>query len=645
MRLKALILTTALLIAPLARAVDPQPYTMHIESTGHAALDAALKASSQLESLRTSAPAGPFALIGRAEADIERLRTVLEGFGYYQSKISVSIAGRPLEDPDLGQTIDALPAGSKAPVQVNIETGPLYHLGRVAIDGEVSAKARAAFGLETGAPAVASVVLAAGQRLLEAMEEEGHAFARVDDPIAYQDAHDPVLDVSFKATAGGVYRLGAIHFQGLKRLNEPFLQKRLKLHPGELYSPSKVERARTDLLALGTFSGISVRLPKESDVQGDTLPIIFEVQERKRHAVSLTAAYSSDLGGSGGTTWTDRNVFGNAEQLNLSASIINWGGSDTTGLGYSLGATLNKPDFLRPDQSVQFSLNALKQDLIAYDQTAQIGGVTVSRKLTPFWSIGAGLTVEQETIFQQAAAQYQGANFYYTLFALPLTAKYDSTGLPNPLSDPLHGVRLTLSLAPTESLGRPDATFVIFQATASSYLDLERLGWSAPGRSVIALRGLIADAHGAGQFSLPPDQRFYAGGSSTIRGYQYQSVGPIFQGPPAPAPTPANPHPLAPPPPNPPVPTGGTQLVAAGIEFRQRLYTNFGTAVFVDAGDLCCSPTDQSRAFGGRPSVGYGAGLRYYTPIGPIRLDIGLPVRRLRDGDALEIYVGLGQAF
>jgi translocation and assembly module TamA len=47
----------------------------------------------------------------------------------------------------------------------------------------------------------------------------------------------------------------------------------------------------------------------------------------------------------------------------------------------------------------------------------------------------------------------------------------------------------------------------------------------------------------------------------------------------------------------------------------------------------------------GRPSVGYGAGLRYYTPIGPIRLDIGLPVRRLRDGDALEIYVGLGQAF
>ena len=639
MRLKALILITALLLAPAAPdawAADPQAYTLHIDGTGHGPLDAALKASSQLESLRTSAPAGPFALIGRAEADAERLHTVLESFGYYQAHISVTIAGHPLEDSDLRENLEALPAGNKAPVLVKIDTGPLFHLGRVSIDGEVSDKARAAFALQSGAPAVASQVLAAGQRLLEAMEEEGHAFAKVDDPVAFQDAHEPLLDVSFKATAGAVYQLGAIHFQGMKRLNEAFLQKRLKLHTGDLYSPSKVERARTDLLALGAFAGISVHLPKESDVQGNTLPIIFEVQERKRHAVSLTAAFSSDLGGSGGATWTDRNVFGNAEQLSLNASIINWGGSDTTGLGYELGTTLNKPDFLRNDQSVQFSLNALKQDLIAYDQTAQIAGVTVSRKLTPFWSIGAGLRIEKETIFQQAADQYAGANFYYTLIALPLTAKYDSTGLANPLNDPVHGVRLTLSLAPTESLGRPNATFAVFQATTSTYLDLARLGRTVPGRSVIAVRALFAEAYGADHYySLPPDQRFYAGGSSTIRGYQYQSVGPIFPGPrPVPPATTSAP-------PNPPVPTGGTDLVAGGIEYRQRLYTNFGTAVFVDAGKVAAD----LHPFEGRPSVGYGAGLRYYTPIGPIRLDIALPVRRLRAGDALEVYVGLGQAF
>jgi len=634
MRLTASILVTALLIAPVVRAADPQPYTVRIESTGHSALDAGLKASSQLESLRTTAPAGPFALVGRAGADYERLRTVLESFGYYESRLNITIAGRALDDSGLPAALEALPAGSHAPVQINVETGPLYHLGRVTIEGEVSAKARAAFALESGAPAVASAVLAAGQRLLDAVEEEGHAFAKLDEPIAYQDAHDAVLDVTFKITPGPVYQLGAIHFEGLKRLHEAYLRKRLKLHPGEQYSPGRIERARTDLLALGTFAGISVRLPKQADAEDGTLPVTFDVQERKRHAVSLNAAYSSDLGGSGGATWTDRNVFGNAEQLNLSASIINLGGSDTTGLGYLVGAQLNKPDFVRSGQMLQFNLSAIRQNLIAYDQTAQIGGVTLSRKLSSEWNIGVGLSLEQETIFQQAANLYKGETRYYTLIALPLSAKYDSTALSNPLSDPLHGLRLALSVAPTESLGHPDATFVIFQASGSTYLDLERLGWTPPGRSVIALRGLFAEAHGAGQFSLPPDQRFYGGGSATVRGYKYQSVGPTFPLPPPPPPPAAAPAP-------PPVPTGGTDLVAAGVEFRQRLWSNFGTAVFVDAGKVTSDP----HPFDGRPSVGYGAGLRYYTPIGPIRLDVALPARRLPDGDAVEIYIGLGQAF
>ena len=142
MRLKALILITALLIAPAVRAVDPQPYTVHIESTGLNALDSALKASSQLQSLRTTAPAGPFALVGRAEADVERLQTVLESFGYYQSHVSVTIAGRALDDAGVREAIEALPAGSHAPVQITIETGPLYHWGASALRA-TSARPRA----------------------------------------------------------------------------------------------------------------------------------------------------------------------------------------------------------------------------------------------------------------------------------------------------------------------------------------------------------------------------------------------------------------------------------------------------------------------------------------------------------------------
>ena len=324
-----------------------------------------------------------------------------------------------------------MPKSPGAKVQVSIETGPLFHLREVKIDGDVNEAARAAFGLQSGAPAVASQVLAAGQRLLDTLQEQGHAFAKVDDPIAYEDASEPLLDVSFKVDAGPVYVLGAIRFEGLKHLKESFLRRRLLLHPGQPYSPSQVEKARTDLLALGVFSSITVQLPKQEDVKDGQLPLVVQIQERRRHTVTLNAAYSSDLGGSGGATWGDRDLLGNAEQLNLSASLINWGGSDTTTTGYDLGAQLIKPDFRQRDQSLQFGIVALKQDLQAYDQTATTASATLTRKLSSTWSASMAISVEEERILQECESRY------YTLFSIPLSAKYDSTALASPLDDPL----------------------------------------------------------------------------------------------------------------------------------------------------------------------------------------------------------------
>jgi translocation and assembly module TamA len=86
------------------------------------------------------------------------------------------------------------------------------------------------------------------------------------------------------------------------------------------------------------------------------VPITFRVRERLRHTISVNAAYSSDLGGSAGVTWTDRNVFGHAEQLTLAASIINAGGSDTTGIGYDTSAKLLLPDLGHRDQSLLFTV-------------------------------------------------------------------------------------------------------------------------------------------------------------------------------------------------------------------------------------------------------------------------------------------------
>src|ERR1700748_1186088 len=86
---------------PPGRAADPQPYDVSFASTGDGDLDSTLEASSQLKALRDKSAISPFSLKIRARQDIDRLDTVLQSFGYYQAAITIRIAGRDLEDPDL----------------------------------------------------------------------------------------------------------------------------------------------------------------------------------------------------------------------------------------------------------------------------------------------------------------------------------------------------------------------------------------------------------------------------------------------------------------------------------------------------------------------------------------------------------------
>jgi translocation and assembly module TamA len=609
-----LLAAVASLVLPIAYAADPQPYAVSIAPTGNAALDAALKGGSQLESLRRTAPVGPFALVGRAQQDVERLQTVLQGFGYYQAHVTITIDGRPLDDPELSATIEALPKETEAAVAVAMDTGPLYHLRKVALEGEIPDEIRGKVGIASGDPAVAAEVLKAQQRLLTALQEDGYALATVDPPVAYDDPSAEVLDVTLTVHAGPRASVGEITISGLQEVNESIVRARLLVHTGERYSPSRIEKARQDLLSLGVFSGVTVKAGDQLDALGG-IPLTFDAHERLRRAVGFTAAYSTDLGASVGATWSHRNLFGNAEQLNLSASVNGAGGRATNGLGYNVTSQFIKPEFRARDQALELNLGAIKQKLDAYDQDAITAGAAVNRKFSEIWSGSIGVSAQEERIVQETVPRD------YTLLGVPVSVKYNSTGIINPLEDTLHGIRASLAVTPTQSFSHNNnATFIIVQANGAAYVDLASFGWTVPGRSVLALRGLVGTAQGASLFSLPPDQRFYGGGSSTVRGFRYQSIGPQF-------------------PDNKPI--GGTSIDAATIEFRQRLFENFGVAAFVDAGQV----GEKSTPFQGTVHVGAGIGVRYYTAIGPIRLDIAVPLNKQPGNDAFEIYIGLGQVF
>jgi len=628
-----------------------------LASTGDSDMNATLKATSELVTLRTSAPVGPFALIGRARGDLERLKTVLESNGYYQSYVGITIDDLPLDDPTLGDELSSKPKGTDAHVKVSFSLGPVYHLRHITIDGEIPPSVDAKLPLTTGAPAVAAQILAAGENLQTALEDQGYAFAKVDPPVAQEIPAERVLDVSFHVTAGARVNIGAIKFRGLKKMKEPFVRQRLLVHTGELYGAGKIERARKDLLALGVFTSVTVQVDEKADSNGQ-VPITFRVRERLLHAVSLSAAYSTDLGGSSGVTWTQRNMSGRGDSLTLGANVLNLGGTASNGVGYDVTAKYLLPEFGHRDQSLQLAVEAINQSLQAYDQKAITFGATLTRKFSSEWSASIGATAEVERIQQEgfitvpdssgltacpvltAVGKYSECavnpteifttalqTSHYELLALPMSITFNTTGLDSPLEDATHGVRASVSEAPTLSLGTRTAKYFITQGNVSFYFDLNHLGWSDPGRSVIALRALAGLAQGAGQFSLPPDQRFYAGGSGTVRGYRYQSVGPPFPD--------GN-------------PIGGTALNAGQAEYRQRIGQSLGFVVFLDAGQV----SETVNPLNSTLRKGAGAGARYYTPIGPLRLDLGLPINRPVDrnthkklGDAFEIYIGLGQSF
>lgn len=601
--------------ASSGRAADPVPYAVTIQPTQEVALDQAIHDSALLLQLRDTAPVGPFALVFRARDDAARFTTALRSFGYYDGTATVTIDGHRLDDPALPDLLAASLANPPAQVAVKIVPGPQFKLRKITVTGDVAPGTIAALGLKAGDPARAADVQAARDRLLAALLRDGHALARVQPPVATLYASDKVLDVTFAATPGPVVDLGAITITGLERMNESFVRRRLLLKPGEQFNPARIERAREDLASLGVFATVRMMTP---DVLGPDgrLPMHIEVTERKLRAVELGAGFSTDQGGHLSASWTHRNLFGNAEKLVLSAQATELGGSTSLQPGYDLSAQLTFPDWLARDQSLAFNLEAVKQDLEAYNRTAALASVIVSRRLSRYLSISAGLVGEEAHIVQNEIGRD------YTLLQTPLTVSYNTA---RPLLDPVDGFRAAIIATPTISFAtsnNPDTLpFMILQGSASTYVDLGSLLGGTPARSVLATRGLVGSTIGTSSYlNIPPDQRFYAGGGGTIRGYQYQSVGPKF----------SSGH-----------PTGGTSIDVGSIELRQRIVGDWGTAIFVDAGQVGTNNVP----FTGTLAVGAGAGVRYYSPIGPIRVDFALPLVHEPKSGAFELYIGIGQAF
>ena len=592
----------AVCLGSTAFAADTVDYTVKFAPSGDAQLDGLLRQTSSLVSVQKKLPAEPFALIGRAQADEQQFAVVLHSLGYDAGRVDITLGGEALNDPALLDMLTQTPAGQKVTVQVTPHPGPVFLLGKVVVAG-LPAGFVAPGMVQPGQPALAAPVLAATPLLRTDLHNAGYAFATVSEPLAVAQLAAHRLDVTYTVVPGPRVSIGAISFSGLNRTDADFLRRHIALRRGQRFSDTALIQARDSLLSLGVFASVA---PVPQPAAGGEVPIVFRVVPQKRHAVTLSALYATDTGATLSASWTERDVFAHAERLTFTAAANGLGGTGTIAPGYDLRAVFAKPDFWAPGQTLSVSLEGLKESLIAYSRRALLAGVTLSRPLTKHITLTYGPQFTDETVSQQ------GVSRDYTLAQLPVTLAYDTA---DSLLEPTHGINASMTVTPSVPVRGSGEIFVIAQAFGAVYLPVE-----AGGRGVLALRGQLGSIQGASLFGVPPDQRLYAGGSGTVRGYTYQTIGPLFPDG---------------------QPEGGLAMDAASVEFRQRIGDNFGVVPFVDAGQVSAGNVP----FAGTLRVGAGLGLRYYTSIGPIRLDVAVPLTRVPGGNGFALYVGLGEDF
>jgi translocation and assembly module TamA len=132
--------------------------------------------------------------------------------------------------------------------------------------------------------------------------------AEVREPDAVLNPHRKTLDLTFKVTAGSALDVVAISIRGNEQMREAYLQRRLKVRPGEPHRPTTLEKAREDFMSMGVFSSVRVKARRKPIVRA---PCRWSFRGRTappRGGVS--AAYSTDIGGSVSTSWQHRNLLG-----------------------------------------------------------------------------------------------------------------------------------------------------------------------------------------------------------------------------------------------------------------------------------------------------------------------------------------------
>jgi len=611
---RATLLAATAIVVPLSTLA--LTYEVTIESVDDEQLANALQVSSNLLTLQDDAEeqgVDAEVLYRQIQADQERLGGALRSEGYYSGSVSISVDGMSLDNEGLLAQLQALPDDASVAIDVTADPGPQYIVDSIELVSNLETDApmrplvnQSIMPLQPGDPARAVSVLNTESFIISRVQQRGFPFAAVPERRAIVDLTAHTMALTFEGVSGPEATMGPVTFVGEERTNLAFLENRVPFQPGDPYRPSNITDLRERMTDLGVFSVVDVDPAEELNEDGE-LPVTVTVQERAPRFIGFGASYATSEGFSGNAYWGHRNLFGNAEQLRIDAEIGNILENSFTDYSYLLGLSFTKPDFIRVEQNLNVSLTATRQVDNAFLRRAVQGTVSVERPITDQITASVGVSVEQSQITQDDETN----NFF--LVSLPATLNWDAT---DDLLNPTEGFRLGLNFRPFPALLGSTSDFYVTRVNGSVYED-----FNTDGEFILAARGAIGSIFGDSNADIPANYRFYAGGGGSIRGYDFQAVGPR-----EPDGTPA----------------GGRSLIEGSLELRYRFAEDFGVVPFVDFGQVYSTSYPD---FADEFQVGAGIGVRYYTSFGPVRFDVAVPVNPRNDDGGVAFYVSLGQSF
>ena len=397
---------------------------------------------------------------------------------------------------------------------------------------------------------------------------------------------DAVAEIDIEAQSGPRYRFGELRFSK-QALDEDFVRKLAKAREGEPFHSRKLAAIDRRLSDGGYFSRVEVR-PRRDEAVDESVPIDIVLESADRHVWRAGAGYATDTGARVSFGYDNRyiNPKGHRFSSNLRLSPVESSliadylvpGEDPHRENFSFGARL-----LHEDTD---SLESDSASLIAR-QTIKTGTWTQTRFL--------------ELLYEKSLV----GNDSTTATLLMPGYRIERTKADNVLQT-AHGYRVSLEVRGSSESLLSTVTMLQLRGNAKG---IHRFGEG--GR--VTGRVDIGTTIGEDVTNLPGSLRFFAGGDNSVRGYAYESLGPVDATG---------------------LPEGGRNLLVGSIEYEHPVVEDeWWVAAFVDGGNAFSSEEFE-------PRYGYGVGIRWYSPVGRVRLDFAVPDDT--DQDEWRLHFGLG---